>query len=178
MRILINEEWKDRGQKPLSCGESRCLFSVLRVVSSPCGVFITLCSVELNHEALGREERGEMNIQEDAVFLVRVTLEALYLEFLNQTVRPLDAVKELDDLAAQVALGIGTPVLECAAVEEVKEHLSDVVKDTNYGVSLQTEVVAIEQGLGRECHHLAVFVHHRNQAHLFQFGDFAFLQLE
>ena len=119
-----------------------------------------------------------MDVDVDAVFLDLVLLDEEDLELLDQARRALDAVEVLDDLAAQVGLRACRPVLEGAAVEEVEEHLGHVVEHPHHRVGLQAEVVAVEEGLAREGHHLGVLVDHGNQAHALQVRDLALLEVE
>lgn len=107
-----------------------------------------------------------MNVEENAVFLLRVTLETKNLELLNQASGSLYAVQELADLTSQIPFRLAVPVFKGTAVEEVHQHFRHPVEHTYHGIGLQSQVIPIEQSLGRESHHLAVLLHHRNQANL------------
>ena len=81
-------------------------------------------------------------------------------------------------MSTQIPFCLAVPVLESAPVEEVHQYLGHPVEHTYHRIGLQAQVVAVEQRLGGERHHLAVFLHHGNQTNLLQFGDLALLQIE
>ena len=88
------------------------------------------------------------------------------------------AIQKLTDLATQIPFRLAVPVLKGTAVEEIHQHFRYPIEHTDYGIGLQSQVVPVEQCLGRESHHLAVFLYHRNQANLLDFGNLAFFQVE
>ena len=119
-----------------------------------------------------------MNVEENTVFLLRIALETKNLEFLNQASGTLYAIQKLADLTTQIPFRLAVPVLKGTAVEEIHQHFRYPIEHTDYGIGLQSQVVPVEQCLGRESHHPAVFLHHRNQANLLDFGNLAFFQVE
>ena len=99
-----------------------------------------------------------MNVEENAVFLLRVTLETKNLELLNQASGSLYAVQELADLTSQIPFRLAVPVFKGTAVEEVHQHFRHPVEHTDHGIGLQSQIIPIEQSLGRESHHLAIYL--------------------
>lgn len=110
-----------------------------------------------------------MNIEKNLILLIRILLYLEYLKLLNESARSLYTIQELDNLRTKVCFSTRCPVFKGPSVEEVKQHLRNIVEDSYHRVGLQTDIITVEERLSRERHHPAVLIDHWDETHTLKF---------